>query len=76
MGQPGRVNGRVLFNKSLPRVGIPYLPSPRHATPLSPLPHPQDLRTDASRVACFKGVQLMTSAGPCIVPTQADAPIS
>jgi methionyl-tRNA synthetase len=28
-----------------------------------------DLRTDAQRVACYRGVPLQTPAGPCTVPS-------
>ena len=35
----------------------------------------EDLATDAARVATWKGHKFMTSAGPCMAPTLAEAPM-
>lgn len=35
-----------------------------------------ELLTNSERIACYRGIPLATSAGPCVAPTQANAPIS
>jgi methionyl-tRNA synthetase len=34
-----------------------------------------ELATDGARVACYRGVPLMTAAGPCLAPTVAGGAI-
>ena len=46
---------------------------PLHARPLC---DSQDFKTDADRVAGWQGHRCMTSAGPVVAPTLADANIS
>jgi hypothetical protein len=33
------------------------------------------MKTNADKVACWEGKRFMTSAGPCTVPSLADAPL-